>query len=283
VDPSLTRKSAGGGGSSRDSIRLRPKFWTSLAVQARVVSALMVREAHAKYSKETLGFFWTIAEPLILTVGVIVLWSVTRGGEGRGEISMFALALTAYSHIQLWRLISLSALGSVKASGWLFYHQNVKMFDVFLARGFLISLSIFASFVIVAAVGVLFDFMPPVRDPGLTVAGWCVDTIFCLSFASVVAGLSEFSDIVEKILHPLMYLTLPLTGAFTMTSWLPPRLRVLVDWSPLANACEMFRSGVFPESVKTVWSLPYILGSSLVLFLIGIQLMNTARKRISVL
>jgi capsular polysaccharide transport system permease protein len=260
----------------------RPKFSTSLAIQMRVVAALVIREAQAKYSQETLGFFWTIAEPLMLTSGVILLWSVTGRGEGRGQITIFAMALTGYSHVQLWRLIVLESMNSIRRSSWLFYHQNIKMFDVFLARGILVSVSVFASFVIVASAGVLFDFMPPISDPGLIVAAWCADTFFVMSFASVVAGVSELSEVVEKLLHPLMYLTLPLTGAFTLTSWLPPRARTVIEWSPLANACEMFRAGVFPDSVKTIWSLQYILGCSLVLFLIGIPLMKQARKIIVV-
>ncbi len=264
------------------SLNRRPGFLQSLAIQTRVVAALMVREAHAKYSQETLGFFWTIAEPMILTIGVILLWTFTGRSESRGEVTVFAMALTGYSHIQLWRLLSMESIGSIKRSGWLFYHQNVKMFDVFLARGLLTSLGIFTSFVIVAAAGVLFGFMAPVRDPGFVVWAWCVDTIFVMSFASIVTGLSEFSEIVEKLLHPLLYLTLPLTGAFTLTSWLPPRARAVVDWSPLANASEMFRAGVFPESVKTTWSLSFILGSSLVMFLIGIPLMKRARRIIDV-
>jgi capsular polysaccharide transport system permease protein len=267
---------------SATSLTPRPKFSTSLLVQIRVVTALIVREAQAKYSKETLGFFWTIAEPMILTIGVIILWTFTPAVEARGQVSIFAIALTAYSHIQLWRLVVLGSIGSIKHDGWLFYHQNVKMFDVFLARGILLSLSIFASFVIVACAGILLDFMRPLSDSGLVVAGWCVDTFFVMSFASVVAGLSELSEFVEKLLHPLLYLTLPLTGAFTLAIWLPPRLRAIVDWSPLAEACELFRAGVLPESVKTIWSLPYILGCSLLLFLIGIPLMNHARKIISV-
>ena len=103
-----------------------------------------------------------------------------------------------------------------------------------------------------------------------------------MSFASVVAGMSEFSEIFEKILHPVMYLSLPLTGAFTLTSWLPPRARAIVDWSPLANACEMFRAGVFPLSVKTTWSLSYMLACSLALLLIGLPLMRKARNIIDV-
>ena len=82
---------------STTSMDRRPKFSTSLAIQMRVVAALVIREAQAKYSQETLGFFWTIAEPLMLTTGVILLWSVTGRGEGRGQITIFAMALTASS------------------------------------------------------------------------------------------------------------------------------------------------------------------------------------------
>ena len=260
-----------------------PRFSASLRVQLRVVAALMVREAQARYSPETLGFFWTIAEPTILTLGVIVLWTLSPRHLTSGQqASVFALALTAYSHLQLWRMVVLGSIGSIRRDGWLYYHQNVRMFDVFLARSLLTSLSVFASFVVIAVAGVLFGLMPPVSDPGLIVAAWCVDTLFVMSFATVVAGVSEFSEFAEKIIHPAMYLTLPLSGAFTMTSWLSPRARMVVDWSPLANACEMFRAGVFPESVKTVWSLPFILLSALFLFVIGIPLMIEARKRISV-
>ena len=259
-----------------------PKFSSSLAIQFRVILALMVREAQAKYSQETFGFFWTVAEPLLLTCGVIVLWSATNRTEGPGQVPIFALAVTAYSHIQLWRMLVLQSISSIKQAGWLFYHQNVRLFDVFVARSLLISISIFTSFVIISTVGALFGFMPPVRDPGMTVAAWCLDTLFVMSFASVVAGLSEFSEIVEKLLHPLMYLTLPLTGAFVMASWLPPRARVIVDWSPLANLCEMFRYAVFPLTVKTIWSLPFVLACTLALFVIGIPLMNKARTMINV-
>jgi capsular polysaccharide transport system permease protein len=165
----------------------------------------MIREAQSRYSTETLGFFWVIAEPLILTCGVIALWTLTR--QGSAKVNVVALALTAYSHIQLWRLTVLSAIHSIRRSGWLFYHQNVQALDILLSHGFLQSVSIFTSFVLVCSVCIMFDIFPPVRDPGLIVAAWCLDTLFCISVAVLVAGLSELSEFVEKLLHPLMYLT----------------------------------------------------------------------------
>jgi capsular polysaccharide transport system permease protein len=262
----------------------RPKvsLSASLAVQLRVIRALMIREAQSRYSTETLGFFWVIAEPLILTCGVIVLWTLTRQGGKNVNVSIVALALTAYSHIQLWRLTVLGSFRSLRGGARLLYHHNVNALDILLAKGLLQSVSIFASFVLVCSVCVMWDIFPPVRDPGLIVAAWCLDSLFCISFSIVTAGLSELSEFTEKILHPLMYLTLPLTGAFTMTSWLPPRARTVVEWSPLANACEMFRAGVFSLSVKTYWSAPYIVVVSLALLAVGLPLTTYARKQISV-
>ena len=54
---------------STTSIPGRQKFSTSFMTQMRVIFALMIREAQAKYSQELLGFFWTIAEPMILKPG----------------------------------------------------------------------------------------------------------------------------------------------------------------------------------------------------------------------
>ena len=186
------------------------------------MKALAVREAQSKYSHETFGFFWTIGEPMLLTLGVIVMWSIMGRTEGHGAVTTFPFALTAYSHIQLWRHSMSGSMGVIKRSSWLFYHSNVHILDVFIARIVLDSIAILTSFAIVACFGVIFGFMDPPSDYGLLLAAWCLDTLFCGSCASVVAGLSEISEIVEKLLHPLMYLTLPLTGMFALAAWLPP-------------------------------------------------------------
>jgi capsular polysaccharide transport system permease protein len=267
--------------SSAD-VRAKASLLASAAIQARTIRALLIREAQSRYSNETLGFFWVIGEPLMLTCGVIALWLLTRRGGHYSDVSIVALALTGYSHLQLWRLTVLGAIHALRRTGWLFYHQNVGALDVLIAQGLLQSLSIFTSFVLVCGACVLWGVFPPVRDPGILVAAWVLDTLFCMSFAIVIAGLSELSEFVEKLLHPLMYLTLPLTGAFTMTSWLPPRAREVLYWSPLANACEMLRAGLFPLSVKTYWSASFILISSVALLAVGLPLVTYARRRITV-
>ena len=144
------------------------------------------------------------------------------------------------------------------------------------------SISIFTSFIIIYSALLLLKVVDPVRDPGLILAAWCLDTLFCTSFSILMAGFAGLSEIVEKLMHPLMYLTLPITGAFAMADWLPPRYKMIVEWVPLANCIEMFRAGVFPLSIKTYWSVPLIALSSLFLLAIGLPVLEYARKKLDV-
>ena len=256
----------------------------SLAARVRaqwaMIVALMIREGQANYSHETLGFFWIIGEPLVLTCGVICLWTFSNRDAAHGDVSVVAMALSAYTHIQLWRLGVLPCLNIIRNSGWLFYHPNIHVMDIIIAHVLVKSVSIFASFVIISTILTLFGIIGPVRDPGLIVAAYGLDTLFVLSFSTLMAGLAALNEYVEKITHPAMYLTLPFTGAFTLTDWLPPRLKIIMEWSPLANCIEMFRAGMFSLSVKTYYSAPLVLLSSLFLLAVGLPIVAYARRQL---
>lgn len=66
---------------SNSDVRPKVPLFASFAIQFRTIGALLIREAQSRHSTETLGFFWVIAEPLMLTCGVIVLWTLTREKE----------------------------------------------------------------------------------------------------------------------------------------------------------------------------------------------------------
>ena len=127
---------------------------------------------------------------------------------------------------------------------------------------------------------VLFGVVDPVRDPGLVIAAYCLDILWCFCFSVFCAGVAGVSEMFEKIMHPLMYLTLPITGAFTMTDWAPPAYKVILEWVALANCCEMLRAGVFSLSVKTYWSVPVIVFESLFFLLIGLPIVEYARRQV---
>jgi hypothetical protein len=62
----------------------------------------------------------------------------------------------------------------------LFYHRNVHVFDLIVAHTLMESIGIFTSFVVIMSVLTLFGVVDPVRDPGLSLAAWRLDTLWCL-------------------------------------------------------------------------------------------------------
>jgi capsular polysaccharide transport system permease protein len=68
-------------------------FWRKAQVQGRIIRALMLREVLTRFGRESLGVFWLMGEPLILTVGVILMWSVA-GVHSEREYGPVPLALT---------------------------------------------------------------------------------------------------------------------------------------------------------------------------------------------
>ena len=174
----------------------------------------------------------------------------------------------------------LPSLSIIHDQRWLFYHSSVHVLDIILALVLMECVSIFTAFVIVASVCVLLGAMDPIRDPGLVLAAWCLDTYWCFCFSVFVAGLALLNEVFEKLMHPLMYLTLPITGAFTMAAWVTPTYRAVLGWVALANCCEMLRAGMFSLSVKTYWSVPLIVVQSTIFLVIGLPVLEYARRRL---
>ena len=46
-----------------------PAWLAGIRVQMRVIGALMIRDALSRYGHGSLGFFWVVGEPLLLTTG----------------------------------------------------------------------------------------------------------------------------------------------------------------------------------------------------------------------
>jgi capsular polysaccharide transport system permease protein len=262
--------------------RLKPSRAAAFAAWSRVLVALVVREGTSEYSNRTLGFFWVIGEPVTLICGVMALWSLAGRDAGHPGTPVIGLAISAYTIIQLWRRAVFPALGVIQANRWLFFHPTVHVLDIILASCLIESIAVFTAFMIVSTFCMLLGALDPIRDPGLVLAAWGLLTYWCFCFCIFIAGLALLNEFVEKWMHPLMYLTLPITGVFTMAAWVSPRYREILEWVALANCAEMFRAGMFSLSVKTYWSVPLIVIESTIFLVIGLPILNYARRKLQV-
>jgi capsular polysaccharide transport system permease protein len=247
--------------------------------QARIVHALMLREMLTRFGRENLGFFWLMGEPLILTLGVIVLWSITNvhASEG-GEYGPVPLALTGYTLVTLWRHILSRSVFCFRHNAGLMFHRNVHYIDTLVARSLLEIGGTGLSFLTAYVPLLLFGYVPPLSDPLLVIGGWLFMGWIAFGVGLILAGLSEFSDVAERFVQPLMYITLPLTGLFYMVSWLPDRAQKVVLYSPLVHSMEMLREGVSGTDVDAIWSFNYLINCCLVLTGVGLLVVRKSRK-----
>jgi capsular polysaccharide transport system permease protein len=252
-------------------------FLDALRVQIRVLYALMIREAMSRYGHKDLGFFWLMGEQLVLTAGVMVMWSIT-GAENHADIGVVPMALTGYAFVQMWRHIVGHSNRAIAHNSHLLYHQNVKVLDLLLANSLLELVGIVSAFLIAYVPLALYGVLPPMRDPLLVFSGFALTAWFSFSFGLILTATTELSEAASRFVAPVMYITLPFTGLFFLVYWLPDEYQVIILWSPLVNCIEMIRGGMFPDHITT-YSYPlYVVIWCIGLTAIGVPLVHYAQR-----
>jgi capsular polysaccharide transport system permease protein len=248
-------------------------------VQIRIIGALMVREAMSRFGHENLGFFWIMGEPLLLTVAVMIMWTLSGGTHG-SEVGVVPFILTGYSSLTLWRHIVSRSVHAMRNNVGLLFHRNVRFLDILIARYVLETLGGLAAFMVAYVPLTLLGLLDPMDDPLTLLLGWFLLAWFSSAFGLLLAGMTELSDILERFVAPIMYVTLPLTGAFYMVHWLPESAQQIVVWSPLVSCFEMFRAGLFGSKVMTEYDPGYVIVWCLSLTAIGLPLAQYAQRNV---
>lgn len=259
----------------------RRGFFDAMRVQARVVMALMLRGALSRYGHENLGFFWLMGEPLLMTCGVMVMWSVTGMDHGHG-VGLVPFVLTGYTMLTLWRHIVMHMSHAMSHNAGLMFHRNVRMVDALAGHVILESLGGLAAFFIAYIPLAVTDMVPRIYDPLLLLGGWGLITWLGFAFGMIVAALSEYSEAVSRFIPPVMYITIPATGAFYMLEWMPEKAQAALIWSPLVHPFEMFRAGLFGPMVGAKFSFGYMSLVCTILTAVGLAMVRAAEKHVHV-
>ncbi len=257
----------------------QPSLLRSLAIQRRVLHALMMREVITRFGRENLGVLWLIGEPLIFTLGVVTLWAAA--GLHRGSpIPIVAFAVTGYSSVLMWRNSASRAGSAVLQNKPLLYHRNVQMIDVLLTRTVLEIGGATSSFIILSVLFIYVGWVPMPVDLLEVFFAWFMLAWFGTSIALLIGAGSAFSELVERLWHPAAYLLFPLSGAAFMVDWLPTGLQRVALLLPMVHGTEMLREGYFGNVVKTHYDVGYMASCCLAMSLGGLYLVRYATRRL---
>ena len=253
----------------------------ALRINVRVIGALVLRDASSRFGHDNIGVFWIMGEPLILTLGVMGIWSVMGGAHGH-DIGLVPFILTGYSMLTVWRHIVGRSVHAMRHSAGLLFHRNVCVLDVLLARAVIEVVGVLAAFFIAYVPLGLLGFLEPMRDPLLLVGAWMLCALFSFGVGMMIAALTEMSEAAERFVPAFLYLTLPITGALFMVSWLPEKAQRFMLWSPLVNVMEMFRDGLFSAYVPTFWYGGYTFACAIAANVVGLALLVVAQDHIRI-
>jgi capsular polysaccharide transport system permease protein len=251
----------------------------SFAIQRRVIWALLMREVITRYGRHNIGTLWVVAEPMFFTIGVAGIWTAAGFGHG-SAMPVAAFAITGYSGVLLWRNTVSKCNAGIQQNFNLLYHRNVRVMDVFATRILLEIGGTTASFVVLVATMVAVGFIPVPRDLLTSILGWLLLGWFGAALATLVGSMASFSELIDRIWHPISYFLFPLSGAAFMVDWFAQPVRDVLLWLPMVHGVEMIRDGFYGHLMRTHYDVGYMVEANLVLTLAGLLTMRAASMRV---
>lgn len=254
-------------------------FVRSLTIQIRVIGALLMREVITRYGRHNIGFMWLFLEPMLFTLGVTALWTITKTAHG-SNLPIVPFAITGYSSVLLWRNGSGRCAKAIEPNLSLLYHRNVRVIDVFFSRLILEIAGITISLIVISLICISVDWMQVPADILTMVIAWILLAWFAAALGLVVGAISERSEMFERLWHTVMYLLFPLSGALFMVDWLPKAAQEIVLWLPMVHGTEMLRHGYFGDSIRTYENPSYFIFINLITSFIGLALVKETGRRV---
>jgi ABC-type polysaccharide/polyol phosphate export permease len=259
-------------------MRLRQLFHC-LAIQSRVIHALLMREVLTRYGRHNIGFLWLFVEPMIFTMGVTALWTLTKATHG-SNLPIVAFAITGYSSVLLWRNMPSRCIGGLVPNQSLLYHRNVRPLDVYVSRILLEAIGGTTSFLVLCLLFVGIGWIAPPEDMLKIALGWVLLIWFGGSLGLFLGALSAQYEIIERLWHPFSYLTFPLSGAVFMVEWLPKAAQEFVLYIPMVHCVELIRDGYFGSMVRAHYDIGYVVAVCAALNLLALAQERRVSQRL---
>lgn len=252
-----------------------------LSQHCATIHALIIRDLMVRFGRHHLGFVWTILEPMLLTGGVMLVWSLIRSPFIQG-LPVASFVLTGYMPLTLWRHLTNPLVKLCRNNASLLYHRPIGVGDILAARLLLEFLSASTALAVIYFMGVTTSFIAPVADYGLTLAAWLMTAWFFGGLGLLTSAWTEFWEPAEKFIQPAQYLALPVSGVFFMVGWLPSYAQKLLALNPMISCFEMFRAGYFGNGVNTYYDVGYLALWSAGLTIAGLAAVTKIRDYVQV-
>jgi capsular polysaccharide transport system permease protein len=239
----------------------------------RVLFALVMREMQTTFGQSWGGYFWAIAEPL----GGILLLSIAFGLALRTPplgTSFMLFYASGYIPYSTYRNVSSAVTAAIRSNKGLLSYPVVTVLDAVLSKFLLSTLTMLVVTVILYA-AILGTLAQPVQiNVGVVMLSFILAALIGLGIGTVNCVLFGFFPVWRSIWNILSRPTMIASGVLFLYESVPGRLEDVLWYNPLAHVIGLMREGIYGGYHPTYISVPYIVGISLGLFVIGAHLLR---------
>jgi capsular polysaccharide transport system permease protein len=244
----------------------------------RIIHALMIRDIHTRHSRATLGYSWAIFEPIshLLTLGVMFAYLNTAPPPiGNSLFEFYCSGLLPYlmfSHIQHGVMQARNTAGSLLSL------PAIRTTDVILAKTALeLATELLVGAIVFSAFGLAGYQAMPANFPRAMSA--------ILLMALLALGIGTTNMVIQNFLHSwdalfqmLIRLLYFASGIYYSPISMPDFARNILQWNPVLQGVELFRTGFFPQYQPFWLKTWYFLGCVFVSLAIGFALEKSTRR-----
>lgn len=249
-----------------------------IAMQGRVLFALIMREMTTRYGRNAGGYVWAVLEPAGTLAMLSLVFSVIARKPALGDNFPIFFA-TGYMAFHFYMDISRAVSAAVTSNRALLTFPRVTIMDTIIARFLLQVVTLcFVTLVLFAVLLTIFDDQIAID--------------FRYIFLSI--GLAAFLGLSVGVLNSVLFTWSPtwqttfgiinrplflISGVFFTLEDMPRSIRELLWWNPLIHVTAIMREGFYPIYQPNWISVAYVLSFSAAPFLVGVLLMRALRAK----
>ncbi len=226
--------------------------------RARVVGALMSREAKKRFGRNYLGLMTAFFEPLVQVTFFGLMFYLTDR-QGPHGTAVLPFMITGVLPFHLFSKILTMGMGSIDANKTLLSYPILKPIDTIVARAILEGLIYIISFILLIIICMYLELIPEIARFEYVFFGIVFSALTGTGMAILAAAMLSMTGSVKKIVPVLNRALFLTSGVFFSASMLPQFAREYALWNPMLNISEMIRYGVFHDFPQAHFNVGYIL------------------------
>ena len=219
---------------------LERTFLDELALNGRVITAIVLRETKTKFGKYKFGYAWAFVEPIVYVTLFVFVRSFMAGSSAIGT-QMVIFIITALLAFRMFMAIASSSMKAIQANIALLAFPPVKPIDCIFARVLLEALTMAVIWAIFYTALTSVSETRVIVDYKNLVAAFFAIVLLGAGVGTFNAVISSLFSWYDRIWSMSTFPLFIMSGVFFSPSQLPQGARNIVEWNPVTHCLEWVR------------------------------------------